>query len=139
MDNDIILYLIKKLVDDIIGSDDIIRFFLIPGDKGADCLVYHLPGSCDHWLQMSGITFQLLVIHLLNQLCDIRGVVSNAFDIRNDLQNRRNRAQILCDGLLGCNEHQALSFDAALQVVDIAVIGHDPLCQLHIFVFDGKK
>lgn len=43
VDNDIILYLIKKLVDDIIGSDDIIRFFLIPGDKGADCLVYHLP------------------------------------------------------------------------------------------------
>jgi len=36
VDNDIILYLIKKLVDDIIGSDDIIRFFLIPGDKGAD-------------------------------------------------------------------------------------------------------
>lgn len=27
VDNDIILYLIKKLVDDIIGSDDIIRFF----------------------------------------------------------------------------------------------------------------
>ena len=88
---------------------------------------------------MSGIAFQLLVVHLLNQLCDIRGVVANAFDICYDLQNRRNRAQILCDGLLGCNEHQALGFDAALQIVDVAVIGYNPLCQLHISVFDGKK
>ena len=45
LDNDFLLYLNKKPVDNIIGNDDIIRFFLTPDNQGAACLVFHLPGS----------------------------------------------------------------------------------------------